>query len=64
MIGLNYPTDTPLVFGPFTHMLTSQEFDQINSRARMIAVRVGFSTVGSTWRGGNTRYLYQQDGSI
>lgn len=60
----NYPKDTEVTYGPFTDTLTLPEFETINARGRMAAIKIGMSSIGSWWRMGWFRYLYQPDGSL
>lgn len=59
-----YPKDTPVVFGPFTDTPTDPEFETINARGRVASIMIGMSSIGSWWRLGWYRYLYQPDGSL
>lgn len=60
----NYPKDDAVVYGPFTDAPTQPEFEAINARGRMAAVSIGMSSVGTFWRLGWFRYLFQPDGSL
>jgi hypothetical protein len=59
----DYPGRTPTVHGPYT---VTQDTDYITPRirARLIAIKVSSSDVGSFWRLGNIRYRVQQDGKF
>lgn len=58
---VDYPGDTPRVFGPYT---VGQATQYVNTRARgrAMALRVESSDIGSFWRIGNVRFRYQPDG--
>jgi hypothetical protein len=59
----DYPGRTPTVHGPYT---VTQATDYITPRirARLIAIKVSSSDIGSFWRLGNIRYRVQQDGKF
>lgn len=59
-----YPKDDPTTYGPFTDTPTLPEFETINARGRMAAIKLGYSSIGSWWRLGWFRYLYAPDGSL
>lgn len=59
----DYPSDTPQVFGPYTVTQATQYF-YTRLRARLLAVKISSSDLGSFWRIGNLRYRYAPDGKI
>lgn len=58
---VQYPGDTPLVFGPYSTGAAST-YISTRFRGRLVSVRVESNDVGSFWRSGNLRYRYMQDG--
>lgn len=64
ILTIDYPTDTPVSYGPFTATPSGPPFETINAAGRMVAVRFGFSNVGGWWRLGNTRHLFAPDGQL
>lgn len=59
--AVDYPNDTPRVYGPFTVSSTSQYFNP-RVRGRQMSVKVESNDVGSFWRLGNVRYRFARDG--
>jgi hypothetical protein len=59
----DYPGDTPQVFGPYS-VTQATEYFYTRFRARLMAVKVASSDLGSFWRIGNLRYRYSVDGKI
>jgi hypothetical protein len=59
----DYPGDTPQVFGPYT-VTQATEYFYTRLRARLLAVKISSSDLGSFWRIGNLRYRYAPDGKI
>lgn len=51
---VNYPNDTPAVFGPF-NMTSAVEFINTRLRGRQISITFTSSDIGSFWRLGNLR---------
>jgi hypothetical protein len=60
---VDYPGDTPQVFGPYSVTQATQYF-YTRFRARLVAIRISSTDLGSFWRIGNIRYRYAQDGKI
>lgn len=59
--GVDYPGETPTVYGPFT-VTQSTKFISPRVRKRLIAVKISSSDIGSFWRTGNNRYRGQPAG--
>lgn len=59
----DYPGQTPNVFGPYA-VTESVYFLAPRFRARLIAIEVGSSDVGSFWRIGAIRYRFMADGKF
>lgn len=59
----DYPGDTPQVFGPYS-VTQATEYFYTRLRARLLAVKISSSDLGSFWRIGNLRYRYAPDGKI
>lgn len=62
-LAVNYPGDTPQVFGPYS-VTQATKFFNTRLRARLVAVRISSSDVGSFWRIGALRYRYAPDGKF
>jgi len=60
---LNYPGDTPAVFGPYT-VTSTTEYIPVNFRGRQMSITVTSSDVGSFWRLGKVRYNWVKAGRI
>lgn len=60
---VDYPGDTPTVYGPYTVTQATQFFNT-RLRARLVSIRVSSSDLGSFWRIGAIRYRYAQDGKF
>jgi hypothetical protein len=60
---LNYPGDTPVVFGPYSVTQATKYFNT-RLRGRLVAVRISSSDMGSFWRTGALRYRFAQDGKF
>ena len=58
---VDYPGDTPSVYGPFT-LTQATKFVTPRFRGRLVSIRIESSDIGSFWRLGNFRYRIQQDG--
>jgi hypothetical protein len=58
---VNYPGDTPRVYGPYT-VTVATRFITVHFRGRQMSITVTSSDLGSFWRLGNVRYLWQADG--
>lgn len=61
MYAVNYPGDTPRVYGPYTITQTSQ-FINTRIRARQLAMRAESADIGSFWRLGSVKYRFAPDG--
>jgi hypothetical protein len=61
--GVDYPWDTPTVYGPYT-MTVGTEFISPRIRNRLLSVTVSSSDIGTFWRWGGTRYRMQGDGKF
>lgn len=48
----------------FTSIPGDLQNQLVNMTGRLVALRVGFSSVGAWWRMGNFRYLFEPDGSL
>jgi hypothetical protein len=59
----DYPGDTPQVFGPYS-VTQATEYFYTRFRARLMAVKISSSDLGSFWRIGNIRYRFAPDGKI
>jgi len=57
----NYPSDTPVAYGPYT-MTQATEYISVRIRARLMAFNISSNDVGTFWRLGAIRYRYQIDG--
>ncbi len=58
---VNYPEDTPTVFGPYTLTQASQ-YISVRFRGRMMSITVASNDLGSFYRLGKVRYRYAMDG--
>jgi hypothetical protein len=58
---IDYPSDTPTTFGPYTFSSTTQKADT-RIRGRQGSFTVSSSDLGSFWRLGRIRYRYTADG--
>jgi hypothetical protein len=59
----DYPGDTPTVYGPYT-VTQATQFFYTRFRARLMAVKISSSDLGSFWRIGNIRYRFAPDGKF
>ena len=59
----DYPGETPTAYGPFT-LTQATQFVTPRFRARLMAINISSSDVGSFWRLGNIRYRTQVDGKF
>lgn len=57
----DYPGQTPISYGPFT-LTQATTYVTPRFRARLMAVQIGTSDIGSFWRIGAMRYRFQMDG--
>ena len=58
---VDYPGDTPTVYGPYS-VTQATEYLYTRFRARLVAVKISSSDLGSFWRIGNLRYRFAPDG--
>jgi hypothetical protein len=58
---VDYPGDTPKVYGPYT-VTSTTEFVPVRFRGRQMAIEVSSSDLGSFWRIGRIRYRFAPDG--
>jgi hypothetical protein len=59
----DYPGDTPQVYGPY-NVTQATEYFYTRFRARLMAVNISSSDLGSWWRIGAIRYRFSTDGKI
>lgn len=59
----NYPSDTPVQYGPFA-ITSSSGFVSPRLRGRLVALQWGTEDVGSFWRLGLFRFRFQIDGRV
>jgi hypothetical protein len=59
--AVNYPGDTPQVFGPY-NVTQSSQYINTRIRARYIAMNISSSDLDSFWRLGGVKYRYATDG--
>ena len=59
----DYAGDTPTVYGPYP-VTQATEYFYTRFRARLMAVKIESSDLGSFWRIGNIRYRFSPDGKI
>lgn len=60
---VDYPGDTPTVYGPYSVKQATQFFNT-RLRGRLISIRISSSDLGSWWRIGAIRYRYAPDGKF
>ncbi len=60
---VDYPGDTPTVFGPYSVTQATQYFNT-RLRGRLVSIRISSSDLGSFWRIGALRYRYAADGKF
>jgi hypothetical protein len=60
---VNYPGDTPRVYGPYA-VTKATKFFNTRFRGRLVSVQVSSSDLGSWWRIGALRYRYAADGKF
>jgi hypothetical protein len=58
---IDYPGDTPTVYGPYT-MNSTTEYITVRFRGRQASITVTSSDIGSFWRLGRVRYRYAPAG--
>ena len=54
---VDYPTDTPVVYGPYTQALTGPSYQIIRARGRLASIKIGVSSLGAWWRLGAIKAL-------
>lgn len=59
----DYPSDTPQIFGPYSVTQATKYF-YTRCRARLVAIKIESTDLGSFWRLGLIRYRYAEDGKI
>jgi hypothetical protein len=59
----DYPTDTPIAYGPFNINYQTQ-YVTPRFRGRLMSIKMQSSDIGSFWRIGATRYRIQRDGKF
>jgi hypothetical protein len=60
---VQYPGDTPTVYGPYSVTQATQYFNT-RLRGRLVSIRISSTDLGSFWRIGSLRYRYQADGKF
>jgi hypothetical protein len=60
---VDYPGDTPQVFGPYSVTQATQYFNT-RLRGRLVSIRISSQDLGSFWRIGALRYRYAADGKF
>lgn len=60
---VDYPGDTPTVYGPYS-VTQATEYFYTRFRGRLMSIKIASSDLGSFWRIGNIRYRYGIDGKI
>lgn len=60
---VDYPGDTPTVYGPYSVTKATQYFNT-RLRGRLVSIRISSSDMGSFWRIGALRYRYAADGKF
>lgn len=65
IITKDYSNSTANEYGPFTALQgpTAAEYETINARGRVAAIRIGNSAIGTFWRLGNYKNLFSPNGS-
>lgn len=59
--GVNYPNDTPTIYGPYT-ITQSTEFINTNIRSRLMSVLIQSNASSEFWRIGRIRFRFAQSG--
>lgn len=59
--GVNYPGDTPTVYGPYP-MTQQTKYLSVRVRNRLLSIRISSNDYGTFWRMGNLRYRFQGAG--
>lgn len=60
---VDYPGDTPTVFGPYS-VTKATEYFNTRLRGRLVSIRISSQDLGSFWRTGAIRYRFAQDGKF
>ena len=60
---VDYPGDTPVLYGPYS-VTQATEYFYTRFRGRLMSIRISSDDLGSFWRVGAIRYRYAQDGKI
>jgi hypothetical protein len=60
---VDYPGDTPRVYGPYT-VTQATKFFNTRLRARLVSIQISSSDLGTWWRTGAIRYRWAQDGKF
>lgn len=60
---VDYPGDTPVIFGPYSVTQATQYFNT-RLRGRLVSIRISSSDLGSFWRVGAIRYRFSADGKF
>lgn len=58
---VNYPGDTPTVFGPYT-VTQATEYISLRFRGRLMSITAASADIGSFWRLGSCKYRYAPSG--
>ena len=61
LFAVDYPTDTPRSYGPYT-VNNAQRYFMPRLRGRQVAMQAQSLDAGSFWRIGNNRYRFAPDG--
>lgn len=59
--GVNYPGETPTVYGPY-QMTQQTKYLSVRIRNRLLSIRIASNDFGTFWRMGAMRYRFQPDG--
>lgn len=57
----NYPTDTPVKYGPYD-LTREKQYLSVRMRGRLLSISISSEDFNSEWRLGNIRYRYAPDG--
>jgi hypothetical protein len=60
---VDYPGDTPTIYGPYS-VTQATEYFNTRLRGRLVSIRISSSDLGSFWRIGALRYRYAADGKF
>ena len=61
--GVNYPTDTPTTYGPYT-VTSATEFIPLRIRQRLISMQISSADSGTFWRLGRPRFRIAPSGRV